>query len=287
MKKITSEETIKKIEPIFVRLGYPRTITLDNGRQFISTEFEEYCHSRNISLNHTAPYWPQANDEVERQNSSLLKRLKISHSMNRDCKTDLLHYLMMYYTNAHSVTGKAPSVLLQNRLIRSKIPSISDIETTPPITTEVQDRDRIVKHRGKERKDARRHAKPSDIQVGDRVLVQNLVSTGKLTPTFNGIEYQVMERRGSCVKIIDPVSRSVFEINVAHLKKISPQTTSNEKTSPSVTDNTTSNPSSNLMNDQGQEQSSRRLPRQMTRPSWHRDYFVNQLEEKGRCGDSE
>ncbi|XP_062704678.1 uncharacterized protein K02A2.6-like [Aedes albopictus] len=39
MKKITSEETIKKIEPIFVRLGYPRTITLDNGRQFIDTEF--------------------------------------------------------------------------------------------------------------------------------------------------------------------------------------------------------------------------------------------------------
>lgn len=67
MRRITSEETIKRIEPIFVRLGYPRTITLDNGRQFISTEFADYCHSRNISLNHTAPYRQQANGEVERQ----------------------------------------------------------------------------------------------------------------------------------------------------------------------------------------------------------------------------
>lgn len=292
MKKITSEETIKRIEPIFVRLGYPRTITLDNGRQFISTEFEEYCFSRNITLNHTAPYWPQANGEVERQNSSLLKRLKISHSTNRDWKNDLLEYLMMYNTTAHSVTGKAPSVLLQNRLIRSKIPSISDIETAPPVNSEVHDRDRILKHRGKEREDVRRHAKPSDIQKGDRVLLQNLISTGKLTTTFGKTQYEVMERKGNRVKILDPVSGSVLERNIAHLKKIyNPQAISNEETSTSVMGDTINNP----MNDQDPPPSSTaddtndnpmynqdqappsRPPRIMCRPSWQRDYFVNQL----------
>ncbi|XP_062557027.1 uncharacterized protein K02A2.6-like [Armigeres subalbatus] len=195
MRKITSEETIKRIEPIFVRLGYPRTITLDNGRQFISTEFDNYCQSRNIKLNHTAPYWPQANGEVERQNSSLLKRLKISHSMNREWKTDLLQYLMMYNTTAHSVTGKAPSALLQNRLIRSKIPSISDIENTPHVGSESHDRDTTLKYWGKERKDQKRHAKPSELQVGDRVLLQNLLTAGKLTPKFGRTEYVVVERR--------------------------------------------------------------------------------------------
>lgn len=68
MRRITAADTIQKIEPIFVRLGYPRTITLDNGRQFVSTELEDYCRIRNITLNHTTPYWPQANGEVERQN---------------------------------------------------------------------------------------------------------------------------------------------------------------------------------------------------------------------------
>ncbi|XP_062704064.1 uncharacterized protein K02A2.6-like [Aedes albopictus] len=215
MKRITSEETIKQIEPIFVRLGYPRTITLDNGRQFISTEFEDYCRTRNITLNHTAPYWPQANGEVERQNSSLLKRLEISH-----WETDLLQYSMMYNTTAHSITGKAPSVLLQNRLIRSKIPTIGDKETAPPVSSEAQDRDIVLKHKGKEREDIRRHAKPSEVQEGDNVLLKNLVSTGKLTSTFGRTEYNVVERKGNRVTVFDPVSGGVLERNTAHVKQI-------------------------------------------------------------------
>lgn len=150
MRKITSEETIKRLEPIFVRLGYPRSITLDNGRQFISKDFGDYCFARNMKLNHTAPYWPQANGEVERQNSSLLKRLKISHSLGRDWKNDLLQYLLMYNTTPHSVTGKPPTLLLQNRIIRSKIPCLKDLETATPACSGVHDRDAVLKHKGKE-----------------------------------------------------------------------------------------------------------------------------------------
>lgn len=43
MRRITSVETVERLERIFVRLGYPTTITLDNGRQFVSREFEDYC----------------------------------------------------------------------------------------------------------------------------------------------------------------------------------------------------------------------------------------------------
>ncbi|XP_055585172.1 uncharacterized protein K02A2.6-like [Uranotaenia lowii] len=38
LKKITAGETIDRLEKIFVRLGYPNTITLDNGRQFSYTD---------------------------------------------------------------------------------------------------------------------------------------------------------------------------------------------------------------------------------------------------------
>lgn len=271
MKRITSEETIKQIEPIFVRLGYPRTITLDNGRQFISTEFEDYCRTRNITLNHTAPYWPQANGEVERQNSSLLKRLKISHSLNRDWETDLLQYLMMYNTTAHSITGKAPSVLLQNRLIRSKIPTIGDIETAPPVSSEAQDRDTVLKHRGKEREDIRRHAKPSEVQEGDNVLLKNLVSTGKLTSTFGRTEYNVVERKGNRVTVFDPVSGGVLERNTAHVKKI-PKHPNDEGTSSGVCDGT----NSPVVGHDLEPVQTSRPSRSMSRPTWQRDYVVNQ-----------
>ncbi|XP_055633121.1 uncharacterized protein K02A2.6-like [Toxorhynchites rutilus septentrionalis] len=80
-RKITASETSERLERIFVRLGYPQTITLVYGRQFISTEFETYCKRRGIHLNNTTPYWPQENGLVERQNRSLVKRLKISQAL--------------------------------------------------------------------------------------------------------------------------------------------------------------------------------------------------------------
>lgn len=59
MKKIDSLETIKRLNVIFSRFGFPASITLDNGRQFVSQEFHQYCEINNIDLNHTIPYWPQ------------------------------------------------------------------------------------------------------------------------------------------------------------------------------------------------------------------------------------
>lgn len=270
MKKITSEETIKRLEPIFVRQGYPRSITLDNGRQFISKDFEDYCSTRNIVLNHTAPYWPQANGEVERQNSSLLKRLKISHSLNRDWKTDLLQYMMMYNTTPHSVTGKAPTSLLQNRVIRSKMPSIKDLESAPPVSSGVHDRDTVSKYKGKESEDARRHARLSDIQVGDKVLLQNLVSAGKLTPTYDKAEYEVLERVGNRVRIAEPVSGRVIERNVAHVKKIPAFDLSpGIEELPAIEDEPPALEFGSVP----------RPCRRVTRPLWQQDYIIHSTED--------
>lgn len=275
MKKITSEETIKQLEPIFVRQGYPKSITLDNGRQFISKDFEDYCFTRNITLNHTAPYWPQANGEVERQNSSLLKRLKISHSLNRDWKQDLLQYMMMYNTSPHSVTGKPPAVLLQNRVIRSKMPCIKDLEAASPPNSGVHDRDIMLKHKGKEREDLRRHARPSDIKVGDKVLLQNLISGGKLTPTFDKAEYEVLERIGNRIKVMEPVSGRIVERNVAHAKKVpvSEGTTPDIEEHPVIDEQRSISP-----HPQGSSHAAR-PSRHVQRPSWQQDYIIHSVED--------
>lgn len=82
-KNITSEETIKMMKETFSRIGFPVSITADNGKQFISDEFEEFCRENDITLYNTIPYWPQQNGEVERQNRSILKRLRISQIEKR------------------------------------------------------------------------------------------------------------------------------------------------------------------------------------------------------------
>lgn len=60
------------------RLGIPLSITADNGRQFVSEEFKQFCLEYGVIVHHSIPYWPQQNGEVERQNRDILKRLRIS-----------------------------------------------------------------------------------------------------------------------------------------------------------------------------------------------------------------
>ena len=93
-KSISSAQIIKILKEIFSRLGFPVSITADNGRQFVSEEFREYCRECNIRLRNTVPYWPQMNGEVERQNRDILKRLRIGRTAGKDLKACL--YLMMH-----------------------------------------------------------------------------------------------------------------------------------------------------------------------------------------------
>lgn len=246
MIKITAKETVNRLDKIFTRLGYPRTITLDNARQFVSKDFDDYCDTHGITLNHSTPYWPQENGLVERQNRSLLKRLQISHALHRDWKKDLHDYLVMYYTTPHTTTGKTPSELMFGRTIRSKMPSVGDIETAP-VNTDYSDRDYILKQKQKEREDSRRGAKEVQIQPGDTVLVKNLlpgkstlywviqvtvsyikknksnidlITGNKLTTTFNPTKFTVVDRSGGRVTVSDQENGKTYERNVAHLKRV-------------------------------------------------------------------
>lgn len=204
---------------MFTRLGYPFTITFDNAKQLISNVLSDYCNEKGITWNNIIPYWPQANGEVERQNRSLLKRLKIGHHIHGNWKSELRNFLQMYYTTPHTVTGKTPTELMFGRTIRSKLPSIEDI-TYKYNNTDFRDRDKILKASGKSKEDDRRRARYRDIKTGDTVLMQNLRPGGKLKLTFNPEKYTVVQRDGPCVKIKNNESGIEYERNVAHLKKI-------------------------------------------------------------------
>ncbi|XP_062535280.1 uncharacterized protein K02A2.6-like [Armigeres subalbatus] len=166
MTNITAKETIKRLDKIFRIWGIPRTITLDNAKQFVAIEFDEYCRMKGIIRNHTSPYWPQANGEVERQNRSLLKRLKIANALYGTWRAELDRYLDMYNNTPHS-------------------------------TTDFSDRDKAQKFLGKEREDTNRRAKLSDIAIGDVVLMRNLHPSNKLSTNFLKEKFLVEHRNGS------------------------------------------------------------------------------------------
>ena len=69
--------------------------------------FETFCNDRAIKHLKITPRWPQVNDEVERQNRSLEKRIKIAHSENLDWKKELQKYLDAYRSVAKPSIGKS------------------------------------------------------------------------------------------------------------------------------------------------------------------------------------
>ena len=93
MRSTVVSKVIPSLEEIFARHGLPESLTSDNRPQIITTEFTEYMEQQGIRHHRVTAKWPQANEEVECQNSSLLKRLQIAHAEKKDWKKELNVYL--------------------------------------------------------------------------------------------------------------------------------------------------------------------------------------------------
>ena len=137
MRSTVASKVISSLEEIFERHGLHESFTSDNGPQFVATEVTEYMEQQGIRHHRVTTKWPQANGEVERQNSSLLKRLQIAHAEKKARKKELNLYLAAYRCLPHSTTGVSPAELLFGRKIRTKLPELSDVH----VQQEVRDRD--------------------------------------------------------------------------------------------------------------------------------------------------
>jgi transposase InsO family protein len=93
MKDSSSDRIIYSLENMFSRHGLPYTIRSDNGPQFTSKVFEQYLNDNDVRHRKTTPLHPAANGEVERQNRSLIKRIKIAQAESLDWKKEIRKFL--------------------------------------------------------------------------------------------------------------------------------------------------------------------------------------------------
>lgn len=219
MTQTTSKETINQLSTIFSRFGVPLTLRADNGPQFNANceEFQVFCEDLGLQLINTIPYWPQQNGEVERQNRSILKRLKIAQQLGQDWRKVLSQFLLSYHATTHPTTGRAPSELMFGRRIRTKLPEVPKIIR---VNEEHQDHDKLQKAKGKEYTDAKRKARFSEITVGDRVLAKRMRKENKLSTNYAPEEYVVTRKTGADVTIKSVGNGKEYRRNVAHLKKL-------------------------------------------------------------------
>ncbi|XP_063389656.1 uncharacterized protein K02A2.6-like [Cydia fagiglandana] len=223
-RDISSKAMIAILKEMFSRLGCPITITADNGKQFVSQEFRDFCQNNDIHLFNTIPYWPQQNGEVERQNRDIIKRLKISQIDKKNWKDSLLEYLTMYNSTPHTTTGKTPAELFFQRKFRDKIPMIDTFEYNyKDQDMDVRDRDREQKEKGKEYANKKRRVEDGNIKVGDEVYVKNMNKTNKLAPNYEPTRHTVVSSKGGDVNIENNETVQRLRRNMMHLKKVEGQ----------------------------------------------------------------
>jgi hypothetical protein len=89
LKSITSSKIFQSLDRMFLIHGLPCELTDDNGSQFVSSEFEEFCEKNGIYHRRITPLWPQANAEIERQMRNLNKVIKISYAQGGNLEEEL------------------------------------------------------------------------------------------------------------------------------------------------------------------------------------------------------
>ena len=190
---------------IFVTLGLPLSLRTGNGSQFVSDHFKKYLEEDGIEHRRTAPLWPQENGEIERQNRSILKRLRIAQAEGRNWRSEMDDFLLMYRSTPHSTTGVSPAELLFGRRIRTTIPQLQEFT----VEDEVRDRDNERKEKGKVYTDCKRNAHESKIQEGDKVLLRQ-EKENKLSTTYS-LHLQLF-RRMVIVFLLRPMVYSTVEM---------------------------------------------------------------------------
>ena len=76
MRTSTTTATIKELGRIFAQQGYPKVLVSDNGTQFTTKEFQDYCQKNGIQHIRSAPYQPHCNGQAERFVDTFIRTLQ-------------------------------------------------------------------------------------------------------------------------------------------------------------------------------------------------------------------
>ncbi|XP_038059532.1 uncharacterized protein K02A2.6-like [Patiria miniata] len=214
LSSTTTDKIVDSLEEAFSRHGIPLTLKSDNGPQFRSQEFRDFCEENGISHVRVTAKWAQANGEVERQNDSIMKRIRITQAAGQDWRKELRKYVAKYRATEHPATRKTPAELLFNRKIRGKLPAFKPDDHTD---LEVRDHDAESKAKAKMYADTRRNTKYSDVQIGDQVLVRQ-EKTNKLSTPFIPDPFTVVSKTGNSVVVASPEGAQ-YSRNTSHVRK--------------------------------------------------------------------
>ncbi|XP_011862003.1 PREDICTED: uncharacterized protein K02A2.6-like [Vollenhovia emeryi] len=200
VKDIKSDTTIYICRQVFATYGLPRVFVTDNGRSFVSEEFEKFLKANGITHRLTAPYHPATNGQAERYVQTLKNSLKQMQSTHATVQADLQKLLTQYRNTPHAGTGKTPAEMLFARKLRTRL------DLSKPF---------VSKHHAQ-------HA-PISFTEGERVSARNYNSSDKW------LFGRICERLGTLHYKIKLDDGRIWKRHVNQLRKIGENTPSSSE----------------------------------------------------------
>jgi len=109
---ITTAKIIEFLSSLFSRFGLVDEVISDNGRQFVSAEFDQFLSNLGIKHRYTALYNPQANGAIERFNRVLKDGIKAGMADGCSFAEAIKQTLASYRSTPQATTGVSPAKVL-------------------------------------------------------------------------------------------------------------------------------------------------------------------------------
>ncbi|XP_018395382.1 PREDICTED: uncharacterized protein K02A2.6-like [Cyphomyrmex costatus] len=176
LNDITANTTISKCRQIFAAFGLPRTLVTDNGRTFVSQEFQNFLRSNGIVHKVTAPYNPATNGQAERFVQTLKQALKRMNCNTSNINLNLSKILLQYRSMQHASTNKTPAEMFLGRKLSTRLNLIF-----PTKEAKTLNQNTLVKH----------------FLCGERVACRNYSNEvkwkfGKITEVLGILHYKIL-----------------------------------------------------------------------------------------------
>ena len=134
MQTATTGTTIAALRRIFGQHGLPDTIVSDNGTQFSSAQFKDFCIRAGIQHIHSPPYHPQSNGQAERFVDTF-KRALLKSRGEGNTEEILQEFLLAYRTTPSPTVpeGRTPAEALMGRKLRTVHSALIPVEPLPQL----------------------------------------------------------------------------------------------------------------------------------------------------------
>lgn len=210
----TAKTTAKALfDKFIVHYGFPKRIHSDQGRNFESNIISELCKLASVAKTRTTPYHPMGNGMCERFNRTLIHMLgTLTTEKKSNWKEFISPVIHAYNSTKHDSTGVSPFYLMFGRHPRLAVDvylghdpnGLQKDSTKSAYIKGLKERlDYAYKLAQENSKHAAKHQKQGydkrtrgigPIEPGDRVMIKNLVPTGKLDNYWEDGVYIVLSK---------------------------------------------------------------------------------------------